>query len=978
MASSFKRFHGNPRIGSTQKTGCIVGGNPLKDSDHIVMGKSLIIAEKPSVASDIARAMGGFQRHDDYFESDQYVLSSAVGHLLTIKPPEGFEAARGKWTFAHLPVIPPEFDLEPIEKNESRLKLLVKLIKRKDVDALVNACDAGREGELIFRHIVRFAKIQKPVRRLWLQSMTPAAIREGFARLRSDAEMLPLADAAVCRSESDWLIGINGTRAMTAFNSKTGGFHKTTVGRVQTPTLAIVVEREQRIRGFVPRDYWEVVATFGAQSGDYTGRWFDERFKKPEGKDADVEFRSERLWDKVKAEAIRAKCLGRPGVVTEESKPSTQLSALLFDLTSLQREGNSRFGFSAKSTLAVAQSLYERHKVITYPRTDSRHLPEDYPATVLSTLEELRTLSAYGAFAGRILGQSWVQPGNRRIFNNAKVSDHFAIIPTTQMPKGLSEPEQRIYDTITRRFLAVFYPAAEYLETTRITRVEGEPFKTSGKVLVQPGWLEVYGRESQLEGDTPNLPPVAANEQVATRDIEVKSLQTKPPPRFTEATLLSAMEGAGKLVDDDELREAMAEKGLGTPATRAATIEGLIGEDYLHRQGRELVPTAKAFSLMVLLNGLGVEALTKPELTGNWEYQLKQMERGRLARDSFMAEIRELTRQIVGKAKTFEHDTIPGDFGVLRSRCPKCGGEVHETYKKFQCQKCDFSLWKIVSGRQFEAAEIDELIEKKQIGPLQGFRSRLGKPFAAIIKLTPAFEAKFDFGDNGDGENGEPAAAVDFTGKEPVGTCPKCRARVFENGMNYACEKSLGPDKRCDFRTGAVILQQPIDRAQISKLLSEGKTDLLDKFVSKKNGRTFKAYLKMGAEGKVGFEFEPRESKGKGRSAKSKEPEPKLDFTGQESLGSCPRCGGRVFEAAANYVCEKSQAATKPCKFRSGRVVLGQPVDRAQMGKLLATGRTDLLPKFISKAGRPFAAYLVRDADGKISFEFQDAEPAGV
>lgn len=937
------------------------------------MGKSLIIAEKPSVASDIARAIGGFKKQDDFFESDQYVLSSAVGHLLGITPPEGFEAQRGKWTFTHLPVIPPEFALEPIEKSEGRLKLLLKLIKRKDVDALVNACDAGREGELIFRYIARYAKSDKPVQRLWLQSMTPAAIREGFARLRTGAEMQPLADAAVCRSESDWLIGINGTRAMTAFNSKSGGFHKTTVGRVQTPTLAVVVEREHRIRNFVSRDYWEVIGTFGAQTGDYTGRWFDEQFKRPEGKDADAELRGERVWDKPRAEAIRSKCLGKPGVVTEESKPTSQLSPLLFDLTSLQREANSRFGFSAKSTLAVAQALYEKHKALTYPRTDSRHLPEDYPATVGTTLEELRSSPTYGGFAGKILAQSWVRPGNKRIFNNAKVSDHFAIIPTPQVPQGLSEAEQRIYDTVARRFLAVFYPAAEYTETTRITRVEGEPFKTSGKVLVHPGWLEVYGRESQMEGDTPNLTPVAANERVATREIEVKHLQTKPPPRFTEATLLSAMEGAGKLVDDDDLREAMAEKGLGTPATRAAIIEGLIGEDYLHRQARDLVPTAKAFSLMVLLNGLGVETLTKPELTGNWEYKLKQMERGKLPRETFMAEIRELTREIVGKAKTFEHDTIPGDFGVLQQRCPKCGGEVHETYKKFQCQKCSFSLWKIVSGRQFEAAEIDQLLEKKQIGPLQGFRSRLGKPFAAIIKFTPEFEAKFDFGDN-QGADGEGAAqAVDFTGKEPLGQCPKCQSRVFENGMNFICEKATGPDKTCDFRSGAVILQQPIERSQMVKLLTVGKTDLLDKFVSKRTGRTFKAFLKMGPDGKVGFEFEPRAAKGKARTAKSKEPAPKVDFSGQEPLGACPRCGGKVFEAAENYVCEKSQADAKPCKFRSGKVILGQPVDRGQMGKLLAGGKTDLLPKFISKAGKPFSAFLVKNDDGKVSFEFQES-----
>src|SRR5258708_21142364 len=291
------------------------------------MGKALIIAEKPSVASDIARALGGFKKQEDYYESDQYVLSSAVGHLLELVVPEGVDAARGKWSFAHLPVIPPYFDLQPIEKAQARLRLLTKLIKRKDVDLLINACDAGREGELIFRNIARYAKARQPIKRLWLQSMTPAAIRDGFARLREDEEMQPLADAAVSRSEADWLVGINGTRAMTAFNSKSGGFFKTTVGRVQTPTLAIVVEREQKIRKFVPRDYWEVIGTFRAEGGEYVGKWFDEKFVRPE-KDGDVDLKADRFWEASRPEAIKAKCLGKPGVVTEESKPTTQLSPL--------------------------------------------------------------------------------------------------------------------------------------------------------------------------------------------------------------------------------------------------------------------------------------------------------------------------------------------------------------------------------------------------------------------------------------------------------------------------------------------------------------------------------------------------------------------------------------------------------------------------------------------------------------------------
>lgn len=934
------------------------------------MGKALIIAEKPSVAGDITRALGGFERKQDYFESDDYVVSSAIGHLLEIIPPPGAEPARGKWKFENLPVMPSHFDLNPIEKTEGRLKLLTKLIRRKDVETLINACDAGREGELIFRYIEQHSRSGKPVQRLWLQSMTPAAIREGFSRLRSDEQMRPLADAATCRSESDWLVGINGTRAMTAFNSKTGGFHLTTVGRVQTPTLAVVVEREQKIRAFVPRDFWEVIATFQAEAGAYTGRWFDEKFVRAGGKEADPDLRAERIWEQARAGTLRDLCLGKPGVVTEETKPTIQNAPLLYDLTSLQREANSRFGFSARNTLGIAQALYERHKVLTYPRTDSRALPEDYPDTVRKTLENLKGAASYESFAGRILEQGWVRP-NKRIFNNARVSDHFAIIPTLQAPRKLTDAEQRIYDMVTRRFLAVFFPPAEHLETTRITRVEGEPFKTEGKVLVKAGWLEIYGREAQ-EDKHPNLPAVQAGETVQTTDIEVKESQTRPPPRYTEATLLSAMEGAGKLVDDDELREAMAQKGLGTPATRAQIIENLIGEKYMLRLGKELQPTAKAFSLMVLLNGLGIEDLTKPELTGNWEFQLKQMEQGHLKREEFMAGIRALTERIVGRARSYEHDTIPGDFGTLEAPCPKCGGQVRETYKKFQCAGCDFALWKIMAGRQFEPAEVEQLLTTKQMGPLEGFRSKQGRTFSAVIKLTPEFEAKFDFDDDKERDAEKNDEPVDFTGQEPLGACPKCGHKVFAHGSNYVCEKAVPPDRKCKFRAGAIILQQALAPEQFRKLLAEGKTELLKDFVSKRTGRKFEAFLVL-KDGEVGFEFAPREKKKAGaKGAKSgQEPGPKLDFTGLTPLGKCPKCGGKVFEGPESYLCERSQNEGKRCTFRIGKEILQQPVELDQARRLLTDGRTDLLTKFVSgKTGKVFSASLTLGEKGKVEFDF--------
>jgi DNA topoisomerase III len=822
------------------------------------MGKQLIIAEKPSVAGDVARALGGFTRHGEYYESGDYVLSSAVGHLLELVVPEKYDVKRGKWSFANLPVIPPHFGLAPIERSESRLNLLLRLIKRKDVTGLINACDAGREGELIFRYLMQHANAKKPIQRLWLQSMTQAAIREGFEKLRPDRELLPLADAAKCRSEADWLVGINGTRAMTAFNSKEGGFYLTTVGRVQTPTLAILVEREERIKAFKPRDYWEVQARFGVKAGEYPGRWFDPAFKK----DDDAERKAERLWDAARAQAIAAACAGQSGVVTDETKPATQLSPLLFDLTSLQREANGRFGFSARTTLSIAQALYERHKVLTYPRTDSRALPEDYLGTVKKTLDMLGDQREYAPFAKSILKNGWVKP-NKRIFDNAKITDHFAIIPTLQAPRHLTEAEQKLYDLVVRRFLAIFHPAAEYLQTTRITQVGEHQFKTEGRILQNPGWLAVYGRSVQEESQ--NLPAVARGEQATVLEVNAVANQTKPPARYTEATLLSAMEGAGKLVEDDDLREAMEAKGLGTPATRAAVIEGLIFEKYVQREGRELKPTWKAFRLLLALHHFGVTEITSPELTGDWEYKLKLMETGQLKRDVFMEHIEQVTRDLVDRIKLGD---IPDEaYVTVEAPCPKCGGVVQENYRKFQCQKCDFSLWAVLSGREWAPEEVAELFQKRFVGPLAGFRSRAGKPFTAAIRLTADHKLEFDFGQARLEE--EAANPPDFSSQESLGACPKCGARVFEYGAVYVCEKAVGTGRSCDFRSGKMILQQPVEREQMQKLLATGRTDLLTRFVSKR-GRRFKAYLVKTKEGRVGFEFEARAP----RKSQAQEPAP--------------------------------------------------------------------------------------------------------
>jgi DNA topoisomerase-3 len=815
------------------------------------MSKTLIIAEKPSVANDIAKAIGGTTKKDDFHENDDYVIAAAVGHLLELIIPEQYEIKRGKWSFAHLPQIPPHFDLRPIAKSEAKLKTLTKLLKRKDVTNIINACDAGREGELIFRYIMQYTKAKQPSQRLWLQSMTPAAIRDGLAHLRTDEQMLNLADAARSRSEADWLVGINGTRAMTAFNSKDGGFFLTTVGRVQTPTLTVVVEREEAIRAFKSRDFWEVHAEFVCAQGIYKGRWFDPKFKKDE---ADAERKDNRLWSKIAADTVVIACEGQGGVVTEETKPATQMSPALFDLTSLQREANARFGFSAKNTLGLAQALYEKHKVLTYPRTDARALPEDYIGTVKQTLTQLKEQNNYMRHVAPIEKNGWVKP-NKRIFDNSKISDHFAIIPTLEKPKNLSEPEQKLYDLVVKRFLAVFYPPAEFLVTTRVTTVKGHHFKTEGRVLTNPSWLAIYGRDESKDDDT--LVAVAADEKVKTDQVEVVGLATRPPARYSEATLLSAMEGAGKLLDD-ELKEAMSGKGLGTPATRATIIEGLLSEKYMVREGRELIPTAKAFQLLTLLRGLGVEELTSPELTGNWETKLAQMERGELKRDAFMRDIAQMTQIIVKRAKEYNADTIPGDYATLKTPCPNCGSVMKENYRRFACTQCEFSMSKTPGGRTFEVAEVEDLLKNRETPLLTGFRSKRGLPFAAILRIVedkelPArFKMAFDFGQSNDDEE-----AVDFSGQTPIGPCIKCKGNVYDNGVSYMCENATGLNKTCDFRSGKVILQQEISSEQMVKLLNTGRTDLLTSFKSARTGRMFKAYL-VNNSGKTGFEFEAK------------------------------------------------------------------------------------------------------------------------
>ena len=842
------------------------------------MGKTLIISEKPSVMTDLSRALakplGKFEKHgagrDVYFENDKAVITSAVGHLVELRMPMGPNGKKLPWNFTVLPAIPEHFDLDPIPDSEARLKQVLKLAKRKDIDRIVNACDAGREGELIFHYIMEIGEIQKPVQRLWMQSMTNNAILEAWDHLRSGEQMKPLADAAQCRSESDWLVGLNATRALTCFNSRHGGFNITAAGRVQTPTLAILAAREAEIQAFKPTPYFEVHATFGVKAGEYLGKWIDEAWKKD---DSAPLSKPERIWDQATADAIKSRCGGKTGVVSEEKKAQSQIAPQLYDLTTLQREAP----FSAKGTLQIAQALYEKHKMITYPRTDSRYLPEDYTGNVRETMGEIASSDlGVSSYAAAVLkGSAENGPRlhkSRRVFDSKKVSDHFAIIPTGKFSK-LSETEQKVYDMIVKRFIAVFYPSAEFEQTTRLTRIAQDTFKTEGRVLVKPGWLEVYGRRPGVAAGKDELVPVTAGESAKVDHIEVLAEETKPPARMTESTLLSAMEGAGKLIDDEALREAMAERGLGTPATRAATIEGLIAQKYLAREGRELFVTGSGMRLIQLVREMDIEGLYSPMLTGDWEYKLRQMEHGQLQRDAFMKEIISYTNEIVSKARKLADDAKNQSFPDLKVPCPICGAQgLRQTDATYECREidCKFKAKKHIAGRLLTEAEATELFTKGFVGPLTGFKSKFNKPFDAALKMDEKFKVNFFF------ENDDRDTAIELTEEQLIGEVDVVDGRhmkIYQSEKAYHIPELVTKKDPNGVRIGKTILQHEITTEQALKLIATGKTDVIKGFVSNRTKRKFDAFLTFDPkEGKIGFDFPPRPAK-KAAAKKTAKPE---------------------------------------------------------------------------------------------------------
>jgi DNA topoisomerase III len=738
---------------------------------------------------------------------------------------------------------------------------------------------------------------------------------------------------------------------------------------VQTPTLAIVFNRELEIRNFKPRPFWRVTAEFTVAKGTYEGVYQRSNYKKAENDEHD---RIDRVWEQAMAEAVLAACQGQPPAsVREEKKASNQASPRLYDLTTLQREANGRYGLPARRTLQIAQALYERHKAITYPRTDSRALPEDYIPTCRQTLQNLS--GDLGKHASTVLDQGWLKP-NKRIFNNAQISDHFAIIPTTTEPKNLDEMEAKVYDMIARRFVATFFPSAEFDITTRISTVApGHDFKTEGKVLTSPGWLAVYNK-SVVDDDSPDSKALPAltpedNSKAVTTSATLHTETTKPPPRYTEATLLSAMEGAGKLVDDEAMADAMKERGLGTPATRADTIEGLINQKYIERNQRELAPTTKAESVIEFLAAVQADALTRPDMTGQWEYKLRQMEQNKFPREQFMQEIIEVTKGIVERTKSFEETEENSRVTDIIS--PTDGEPMYETLRGYKTRDGTLTVYKVMSGRKLAEEEIRQLVTTGEIGPLDGFVSaKTGNRFPSKIKIVDdekkpgQKKAELDFG-----------AKVDVNTLEPFWTDPETGAELCEGPTSYILrekDKESGEWTEA-FKVGRLMCQKPITREMAIDLVGPAKkTGLIQGFISKK-GRPFDAFL-LRVGPKIAWEFPPRAPRKNADGSvkaprKKKEP---LDITKAQKLGESKAHDGDLYLTPDAFVVVKPQADGTPrTVFELKRILCGKELPVEEVERLVEMGKTGLIEGLLSKRGTTFSAYLTLSKDKKkAEFEF--------
>src|SRR4051812_2350613 len=855
------------------------------------MGKTLVIAEKPSVGKDYAKALGGsFKDNSDYLESDDHVVSWAVGHLVELAEPEDYDSKFRLWSLNRLPVIPERFELRPIEGRGARqLEVLRRLFKRRDVEEIVNGCDAGREGELIFNYIYSYLGSDKPVRRLWVSSMTKDAIREGFDQLRDGSEMVSLGDAARSRGEADWLVGINGTRAATKVGRMEG---VVSLGRVQTPTLALIVRRDLEIDAFVPETYFQVDATFQLdEARRYKGRWF-------EGKE-------DRTSDLERAEAVATAAAGSDSAVLSVKRTERkQRPPLLYDLTSLQREPNSRYGMSAQRTLAAAQRLYEGSSngaVITYPRTRSQFLPSDQIPALKPIARSLAGIPSYTPHAEYVTSLDVLPLA--RVVNDGKVDDHHAIIPTGDLPRGeLSNDDRRIYDLVCRRFLAVFHPDARFEDTDVVTEAAGEKFRTKGKRLLEAGWRGPAFGDEPLEPEKSGeeepeqaLPRIDDGERGRCTEAEVLEKQTKPPGRYTESSLLGAMETAGRTIDDEELREAMKDSGLGTPATRADTIERLLNVGYIVRDGKALVATGKGRDTIELL---GTHALTSAELTGSWEKRLSEIEHGQADRAGFMADIARFTEEIVDYFRGIRTESL--------GACPNGDGDILENRSAFGCSSyqskkepgCGFTIWKSQAGFLIGRDDVRALLEKGE--------AEIHGPVPARLVLAEGNTPEIV------GADGKPIAET-----LALGSCPNGDGDIRENRAAFGCTSYKSKkEPGCGFTIWKTQGSFTITADDVRRLLAEGAAPLEAAVPARLTLAEGNTPLIVDEQGKP--------------------------LTG--ALGPCPNGDGEIKENRKAFGCSSFKSKDEPgCGFTIWKTQKGYTVGESDVRALLEHGESTLV-----------------------------------
>jgi len=885
-----------------------------------------VIAEKPSVAGDISKALGGFDKKTDHYDSTSYFVTWAVGHLVELLSPEDIDVKYKRWLLQDLPILPEKFNYKAKDGQKERLESIRSLAKKKEVVGFINACDAGREGELIFRELYDYCGEKKPIKRLWLQSMTKDAILNEFRSLRPGEDFNALGDAARCRAESDWLIGMNGTRAITRrLRPKMQKGASWSVGRVQTPTLALVVKREMDILRHRPEPYFTVEGRFSTDTHEYSGAWYDPKFKRAPQDEEEVAIREkeDRIFSKDRLTEIMADVERHKASATasETRKESREIAPQMFDLTTLQREANRRFGMSASRTLQAAQRLYERHKALTYPRTDSKYLPEDYVEQSMDVIKRL-------ADAGGPLAASCkkiVKTGllnKDRIFNNKLISDHFAIIPTGEVPPTLDGDDARVFELVLKRFLAAFMSHAVWAKVERTTKVGEQSFRTRVQDLQEPGWREVYGLDSEEESKLPKLNSADANAVVKVKTEAVDSLAnaTKPPPRITEAKLLSLMENCGRSVEDESIAEALKDKGLGTPATRAEIIENLIIKEYMTRSGKSLKATAKGIRLVDVLSRIPVPGLASVELTGELEADLKKMEKGGKSRAEFMSEMRAFTSDIVDKARGFEYDAIYASESSLGA-CPACkAGKVVESFWAYKCTngptsskdtegKCEFIIWKEKNQRYIDRSIVADVLAHGTYGPIE-FSTNSGQTYEAMVTAT---ERGFFLLD----ESGKPIEQMSLADAQVLHeeivktTFLDKPGKIIETEIAYLCE----------FGTTEVSAAAAGGAGEATAAAIEGAT-----------------------------EGESEDAKGKGKSkAKAKKAPSK----------------------AAAAKAAKPVKKVRRLMARMPKVLCGHPVSLNEFRQFIITGATPAITDFKSKKGRPFAASIHLKTNGNFEFKFE-------